>query len=152
MTPVIGDLIQNTVGKVVGGLVDKYLPKSMSEKEKADFTTAAKRLTIDELEANKSIIEAVNETMRAETKAEDPWTRRWRPFWGYISGLAFFVVCVFVCILMYEAVLGDKPESLSTIPQVITAFSMLFAIPGAILGVTAWHRGKMQRVKAGETQ
>jgi hypothetical protein len=31
------------------------------------------------------------------------------------------------------------------IPQLVGAFATLFAIPGAILGVTAWHRGKEKR-------
>lgn len=44
MTPLVGDLIESTVGKVVGGLVDKYLPKSMGEAEKEEFKQNATRL------------------------------------------------------------------------------------------------------------
>src|SRR3972149_4835057 len=48
MTPLIGDLIQSTVGKVVGKLTDKYLPASMSEQEKAAFRLEAEKLAIEE--------------------------------------------------------------------------------------------------------
>ena len=135
------------VGKVVGKLVDKYLPASMSEAEKAEFRMAADKLAIDELEANKSIIEAVNKTMQEEAKSDNWWTSGWRPYWGFVSGTAFLFVCCLVGYLMYEAVIGGKPEMMSHIPSVIGSFATLFAIPGAILGVTAWHRGKMQRGK-----
>jgi len=47
MTPLVGDLIESTVGKVVGGLVDKYLPKSMGEDEKANFIQEAQRLSVE---------------------------------------------------------------------------------------------------------
>ena len=146
MTPIIGDLIESTVGKIIGGLTDRYLPASMSEQEKADFKLEAEKLVVTELEANKSIIEAVNQTMQAESKSDNWWTSGWRPYWGFISGTAFLAVCVFICYLMYEAIIGGKPEMMAHIPQVIGAFAALFAIPGAILGVTAWHRGKMQRI------
>lgn len=46
MTPLVGDLIESTVGKVVGGLVDKYFPKSMGEAEKANFVQEAQRLSV----------------------------------------------------------------------------------------------------------
>ena len=45
---------------------------------------------------------------------------------------------------------GGRPEAMVMVPQVIGAFAGLFAIPGAVLGVTAWHRGKRQRIEAGE--
>lgn len=99
------------------------------------------------VQAESSRIQAVNLTMRAEAGAEHWPQYSWRPYWGFVSATAFLVVCVFVCILGYQAVIGGKPEALSMIPQLVTSMAALFAIPGAILGVTAWHRGKAQRLK-----
>lgn len=96
---------------------------------------------------NIEIVGSVNETMQVESKSDNWWTSGWRPFWGFISGIAFGYICVVVGILLYKAVLGGDPAVMGLIPQVIGAFAALFAIPGAILGVTAWHRGKMQRGK-----
>jgi hypothetical protein len=143
--PIIGDLIQSTVGNVVNKLTDHYLPASMSDAEKAEFKLKAQELTTEEVKETGKRIESVNATMRAEAKSEHWWTSGWRPYWGFVSGTAFLFVCLLVCVLAYQAVLGGHPEAMAMIPQVIGAFAALFAIPGAILGVTAWHRGKMQR-------
>jgi len=35
-TPIIGDLIENTIGKGIDALIGKFLPKSMSESEKTE--------------------------------------------------------------------------------------------------------------------
>lgn len=92
---------------------------------------------------------AVNATMQVEGKSEKWPQYGWRPYWGFASGTAFLAVCVLVCILAYQAVLGGKPEALAMIPQLVGAFATLFAIPGAILGVASWHRGMEKRETAG---
>lgn len=151
MTPIIGDFIEstlrNTAGKVVGRIMDKFLPPTMTEAERAQATLEAQEMVLREVEAERATIASVNETIQAEAKSSNWWTSGWRPYWGFISGTAFLFVCILVCILAYKAVLGGVPEAMAMIPQVIGAFAALFAIPGAILGVTAWHRGKMQRGK-----
>lgn len=96
-------------------------------------------------EASLQIPIAVNQTMRAEARS-DKWPQySWRPFWGFISGIAFGFVVALCCVLAYMAVVGGKPDALVMIPQLVAAFSALFAIPGAILGVSAWHRGAEKR-------
>lgn len=156
MTPIVGDfiegLLKNTAGKVVGRVMDKFLPPTMTEAEKTAATQEAQRLVLQEIEAERDTIASVNKTMQEEAKSDNRWTSGWRPYWGFISGTAFLFVCILVCVLAYKAVLGGKPEAMAMIPQIIGAFAALFAIPGAILGVTAWHRGKMQRIKAGEVK
>ncbi len=114
------------------------------ELEKAVLQAETARLA----EETKRIL-AVNTTMQKET-AHGGFSGFWRPFWGVISALAFAVVAVFVCFLAYEAIVGGKPEALNMIPQLVSSVALLFSIPGAILGVTAWHRGKMQRIQAGD--
>ena len=88
---------------------------------------------------------AINQTMQAESKAEHWPQYSWRPFWGFVSALAFLGVVILCCLLGWRAVVGGQPEALNMIPQLVAAFATLFAIPGAILGVTAWHRGKEKR-------
>ncbi len=88
---------------------------------------------------------AVNQTMQAESKSEHWPQYSWRPFWGFLSAIAFGFVTGLCCYLAFEAVLGDRPELLTSIPVLVSSFATLFAIPGAILGVTAWHRGQEKR-------
>lgn len=99
------------------------------------------------LETEKLAVEnaaAINATMQAEAAAEHWPTYSWRPFIGFVFGAAFLIVCVLVCILAYQAVLGGKPEAIQMIPSLIAAFAALFAIPAPILGVASWFRGRMQ--------
>jgi len=87
---------------------------------------------------------AVNKTMQDEAKSEHWPTWFWRPYWGLISGTAFLIVCIFVCVLAYRAITGKDPNAIGMIPIVIGAFTALFAIPGGILGITAWGRNKLK--------
>lgn len=87
-------------------------------------------------------LESVNQTMREEAKSEDPWSRRWRPFWGFVSAIVFAVVCVYVLILLHVAIIGKDPNALAAIPNVIAQMVLLFGIPGAILGIASWGRSK----------
>ena len=89
-------------------------------------------------------LQAINETMRAESLSEHWPQYSWRPFWGFASGLAFFFVCVLVCLLSWQAVYGKDASALGTIPLIIGAFATLFSIPGTILGIASWKRGQMQ--------
>lgn len=86
----------------------------------------------------------VNQTMQVEAKSEHFLTWFWRPYWGVISGTAFLVVCVLVCVLAYKAVAKADQAAITMIPLLIGAFTALFGIPGAILGITAWGRNKLK--------
>ena len=94
-----------------------------------------------------SLAVAVNTTMQAEAKSEHWPQYSWRPFWGFISAIAFLFVVVLCCYLAYKGVLMGKPEALTMIPQLVFAFAGLFGIAGAILGVASWHRGAQKRGK-----
>jgi len=88
--------------------------------------------------------EAVNATMRAEAASEHWPTYSWRPFIGFVFGITFMFVAGLCCYLAYLAVVEQNANAMTMIPAVVTAFTALFGIPGAILGVSAFFRGKMQ--------
>lgn len=115
--------------------------EAISDQSRIQLTEIAAKL--EEVEQQLPI--AVNQTMQAESKSEHWPQYSWRPFWGFVSGLAFLFVVVLCCFLGYSAVIGKNPEALRMVPDLVTAFSTLFMIPGAILGVTAWHRGALKR-------
>lgn len=124
--------------------------QEVESNNKAELEQLKIQREIKQIETDGKAIEAVNTTIQVETKSEDKWTRRWRPFWGYISAAAFFISVLGILVLIAYAI-GTKQISLiGEIPGIITALFTLFTIPGAILGVSAWHRGVKQRVEAGE--
>jgi hypothetical protein len=88
LTPIIGDLITNTVGKVVGKLADHYLPSAMSEEEKAKFRLEAEKLAIEEYKIAIADVQGAR-ALAAEEAANAPgWTRvltvTHRPAWSFL--------------------------------------------------------------------
>lgn len=169
--PILGTaLLGPGAGTAVGSLIadlfgGKNDPSSINAAIQADPQAATKlielqfkhqerfaELALDhartENERELGIILEVNKTMREEAKSEHWPQWLWRPYWGFISGTAFLVVCVFVCFLAYEAItakdLATASSAIGSIPIIIGAFTSLFAIPGAILGITAWGRNKLK--------
>jgi hypothetical protein len=49
-TPIIGDLIENTIGKGVDALIGKFLPKSMSEADKTEARKGILELAVTAVE------------------------------------------------------------------------------------------------------
>jgi hypothetical protein len=93
-------------------------------------------------------LESVNQTMREEARAEDPWSRRWRPFWGFVSAVVFGVVCFYVLLLLHIAIMRGDANAMAAIPNVIVQLTMLFGVPAAILGIASWGRSKAQIERA----
>ena len=90
MIPIISGLLESTVGKVVGKLVDKYLPKSMDEKEKAEMLLEMEKLVLEEGRILQEEMESINKTMQAEAQSTHFITYGWRP----IIGLTFAAVII----------------------------------------------------------
>ncbi|MBN9497869.1 MAG: hypothetical protein J0H39_14020 [Alphaproteobacteria bacterium] len=93
-------------------------------------------------------LKAVNETMRAESTSVDPWQRRWRPFWGFAAAVQFNICATGIIGLAIYAVAKRDVEMIRALPDIITAMALLFSIPGAILGVASWMRGRTQLEQA----
>lgn len=113
--------------------------------------TQAKELEIAWLNAEVQQMQAVNETMRAEAASEHWVQYTWRPFIGFCAGLAFLVLCVFVCLLAWQAIMNGKAEAMAMIPNLVATFATLFAFPATVLGIASYHRGHEKRARAEAT-
>lgn len=150
VTAVAKSLLGNTVGKVTDALMDKYLPPTMSEAERTQAKLEAREMGLREIEAESGVLEAINATMQAEAKSENWWTSGWRPYWGFISGTVYGIVGIILSVAIIKMAWANPDKLFSQLPLVIGAFASFFSIAGAVLGITAWHRGKKQRIEAGE--
>lgn len=103
------------------------------EKQMQDF-----RLRELELEAKE--LEIVNATIRAELGAEDPWSRRWRPYFGFVAGTAFGLQILGVVFVM---VTGGNPALLAG----VTALTPVWTPALAVLGITSWGRSSEKKAK-----
>ena len=139
MVPIVSDLISNTLGKVVSKLTDKYLPSSMSEKEKAEIQLEMEKLILEEGRVLQAQMESVNATMREEAQSEKFIVYAWRP----LVGFCFVALIINNFILIpYFALYGLQPI---IIPDGIWSAMLV------ILGVSAGTRGyeKVMRTKNG---
>ncbi len=88
MTPVVGDIIQNTVGKVVDRLTDKFLPSSMGEEEKLKIRLEAEMLALREYESAMAGLQGARELAGKEAYGAPFWTRvltvTHRPIWSFL--------------------------------------------------------------------
>lgn len=165
--PMLSTLIGGPAGAAAGTAI-KLVANALGVQETPETVEAALQsnpdalLKIKELElahkaeirglliaAETARIQAVNKTMQEESKSEHWPQYSWRPYWGFISGTAFLVVCIFVCVLGYKTIVEKDATAFGQIPMIIGAFASLFAIPGTILGVTAWGRNKMKEKLTG---
>jgi len=94
-------------------------------------------------------IEAVNATMRAEAAGEDPWTRRWRPFWGFISGACWGILALTVALVIILVAVGLADAAvLSAMALAFDSMIVFWGVALAVLGVSAYTRGVTNIEKA----
>jgi roadblock/LC7 domain-containing protein len=119
--------------------------------QQAHLAEIAADVTKAELATDTAQVQAVNTTMQAEVanSANESWYQKgWRPFNGYVVGLGSFIGVCFTCYLFYVAIVMKDATAINIVPQLASALAMILAVPGAAVGITAWHRGVMQRVQA----
>lgn len=105
------------------------------------------QIELAQIAADSQTVTAVNTTMQAETKTV--WfARDWRPFWGWISGLAYAIEIVCICSILVRDGLKDMTTAISAITALVTATIPLWGVPLAVLGINAWHQGKTDQINA----
>ncbi|MBU2510668.1 holin family protein [bacterium] len=110
---------------------DKILAKLEKDKDlAASFQHAVASMELEILREENKRIDAVNQTMRAESKSEKWPQYSWRPFNGFLFGITLFSNYIIFPLF-------GKPTQ--SIPEIV------FVMWGAVLGVTAWHRGVQKR-------
>lgn len=140
MTPIIGDLIKNTVGKVVDKIADKFLPASMSEKEKAEMRLEAERLALEEYKTAIADVQTARELAGKESEGAPGWTKvltvTHRPVWS------FLILAVFAWTIL-APYLGFPQIPLTDIHKDVMQTVIIFYFGGRTIekvGGMAWGR------------
>lgn len=130
--PIIGDLLNSTVGKVVGKLVDKYLPPTLSDKEREEFKLKAMELALEEEKNIQAQMKTINETMQKESESPHFITYAWRPIIGFT--FAFVIINNYI-IIPYLAPYGIVPINM---PSEI--WNAILVILGAASALRGWKQ------------
>lgn len=104
--------------------------------------------------ADVASLQAVNLTMQAElaNSANETWYQKaWRPANGFCVAIGSFVGVAASCFLFGYAIIYKDANAINAIPQLATSLGMILAVPGAAVGIAAWHKGKMQREEVAVT-
>jgi hypothetical protein len=101
-----------------------------------------------ERQADSADLAAINQTMQAEGKSEHWLQWSWRPLNGLSLALGSLLLVVGVLVMAGVAIYNKDFASLNAIPTIVMSVSAALAVPGAVCGVTAWHKGVMQRIQA----
>jgi hypothetical protein len=102
MTPIIGDLVANTIGKAVDKAIDHFLPASMSEGDREAAKLKARELAIDEYKTAIADVQGARELASKESEGAPGWTKlltvTHRPVWSFVmlAIFAFTVVAPYV--------------------------------------------------------
>lgn len=121
--------------------------KQFEEQHREKLMEMAYQYEVDQRKSDSADLANVNATMQSEAGAsasENWWQTGWRPFNGYVLGLASLITVGGVFYLAFLALSGKDANALNAIPTIVSSIAMVLAIPGAAVGITAWHRGRAQ--------
>lgn len=134
MTPIVGDIIQSTVGKVVDKLAGRYLPATMDEKDKANFRLEAEKLAIEEYKTAIQDTQTARELAGKESEGAPGWTKlltvTHRPAWS-------FVILGLFCWTVIAPYLGWQTIPMTEVHKDIMQTVIIFYFGGRSIEKTA---------------
>lgn len=158
-----GRVVDDVVGlarRVTGADdADAALARLQADPELAiRFQREMNALEIAWLEAETERLTEINRTMRVEASSADPYTRRWRPTWGYVSAAAWGIQALAIAVavigatwLSFRGQAGQAVSLLEGIGNLVAAMTVSWSVALAVLGVQIRERSKDKAVAAGAT-
>lgn len=172
--PLLGGAIGGPGGAALGGIVadalgaDTDQPDDIAKAMQQDPNAAVKirqvqaeertrlreitsKQAIAEIEAETARHQTVNETMRAELKAQDNYRARWRPTFGYVMAANMLAISVAFFWAMGAIIFSpeDGGSIASGFAEMLAAFVTIFSLGLGVLGVQVHNRSKDKRLAAG---
>lgn len=171
--PMLGTALGGPAGGIVGGLIGHALgigdkPSAEQISQAIDGDPQAAKIKLQQVEADHAEAMAriqalqvqaqqTGQTMRVEYGSTDPYVRRWRPTWGYVSAgaWAFEALAIGAGLIggTVAALTGHTSEAqilLAAMPAIIGAMAALWSIALAVLGVSVRARSRDKAVQAGQ--
>lgn len=157
--PILGGLLGGPAGAGLGQLISSTLgtdgtpeaamkvlqtnPDAMTKMTELQ-NTHEEKLTSMHLEAETARLAEINKTMRAELTSGDKFKSYWRPLFGYMVAITWFLQTVAI---VYAVV--AHPENAGAILTGIAALGTQWAVALAILGVNIHSRSNDKQTLLG---
>ncbi|CCG07342.1 3TM-type holin [Pararhodospirillum photometricum] len=162
---VLGDeagLVASRVVQAAQGTTGAASPDEALAAVRATPETAARvqealaRLEADLAREDTARLQAINETARTESRSEDPYVRRWRPTWGYVTAATWAVQGVGVLAALVGAVVATLEGKTAAVTALLTgaselagALTLQWGVALAVLGVAVQQRTRDKEAAQG---
>ena len=121
--------------------------KEFEQQHQENLIKMAYDYEIEQRKLDSSDLVTVNQTIQSElsnSKDEAWYQKAWRPFNGFAVGAGSFFSVLATCFLFYKAIVEKDMTALTMVPQLASSVATILAVPGAAVGIAAWHRGRAQ--------
>ena len=150
--PILGSILAGPLGGAAGSIIASVLgvearPGAVLDalNKSEDRDVVLRRIEEDhrneliklQLEAETARLREVNTTMRAELTSGEWFQKAWRPLWGFLSAFGWFGI---VAATVWSMLTAADAAMLTALSGLLGSMTVVFAVPGAIVGVTAWGR------------
>jgi len=142
----VADTVLNVAQDITGtGNANDAIAKINNDPElQLKLQQAMTPIVVAELEAETRKLESVNATMRAESQSQDKFVRRWRPFFGYIVGIAWGLQMLAISI-----VIVIEPTKAAKLITAMSGLSVIWGVALSVLGISVHKRSQDKSVAAG---
>lgn len=125
--------------------------KAITPEQLAEANRHIEALDKTESEDFQTALREVNATIRAETQSEDAFTRRWRPFFGYVAAATWGLqaAAIAFAIAYATAVPGRAADILPALAQLMGAMTVMWGIALSVLGIQVVQRSRDKALAAG---
>jgi hypothetical protein len=125
--------------------------KTITPEQLAEGNRHIEALDKTESEDFQTALSEVNATIRAEAQSEDAFTRRWRPFFGYVAAATWGLqaAAIAFAIAYATAVPGRAADILPALAQLMGAMTVMWGIALSVLGIQVVQRSRDKAVAAG---
>lgn len=99
-----------------------------------------------QLNAETAAIQAVNQTMQAESTSEHWPSYSWRPAIGFALAFTVFASALLVLAVFVPVMFGSQnmDKAIAALPQVLGSLAAVGGTTLPVIGVASWFRGKAQ--------
>lgn len=134
-------------GEALGKLDDEITTGSLAGDDLKEVNRHLETLTGLEADIDKTWLEQVNSTIRAEATSDDPYVRRMRPTFGYIMALTWAAQMGAIAY-----VIAIEPDRAAPVISAIASLGTIWTVGLSVLGIYVYKRSSEKQQAMGNAQ